>query len=322
MTNRRSLIAAALALPFAPRLARAAADGTTLFGPPAAPSIVIAHAVASGLLADTLPGASFRVWKTPDEMRAGLSSGTMGAVIVPTYVAANLHSRGLGVRLANVMTDGLLYIVARPGTVGGIADLKGRRIAVPFRNDMPDFLLRRLLAAAGLTTAGVAIDYAATPPEAVQLLMAGRVDAALLSEPAVSSALARASAEGKALERAIDFQKAWSAHMGRATIPQAGLAVTDRWIDKAGMPRVAALQRALETALQAVLKDPAAAAAAAAPALAMPAPVIERSIPHSRLVVRPASAARDDLYALFDLLAQDDPRIIGGKRPDASFLAL
>lgn len=322
MNYRRSLIAAAVALPFAPRLARAAADGTTLFGPPAAPSIVLAHAVANGLLADVLPGASFRLWKTPDEMRAGLSSGNMGVVIVPTYVAANLHNRGLGVRLVNVMTDGLLTIVARAGTTSGLADLKGRRIAVPFRNDMPDFLLRRLLAAARLDTAGVAIEYAATPPEAVQLLMAGRVDAALLSEPAASSALVRASAEGRTLERSIDFQKAWTTHFGRPTIPQAGLAVTDRWIDKVGMPRVAALQRALEAALQAVLKDPAAAAAAAAPALGMPAPVIERSIPHSRLVARPASTARDDLYALFDILAQDDPRIIGGKRPDERFLAL
>jgi NitT/TauT family transport system substrate-binding protein len=320
MLNRRTFVAG-LPAAILTRPTRAA-EPLTFWGPPAAPSIILAQAVSSGLLKEIAPDASFKVWKTPDEMRAGISSGKMAAVIVPTYVAANLYNRGLGVRLLNVMTDGLLFVVAPSGTVASIAELRNRRVAVPFRNDMPDYIFRRLLAAAGLTTSDLTIDYSGTPPEAIQLLMAGRVDAALLAEPASSAAIARAFMGGKSLERAIDCQKAWSSVSGRATIPQAGMAVTDKFVAQAGESGVAALQAALEDALRAVIGNPAKAASTSAAALDLPAPMIERSIPFSKLVVRTASAARADLSSLFDVLAKDDPRIIGNKQPDDRFYLL
>jgi NitT/TauT family transport system substrate-binding protein len=82
------------------------------------------------------------------------------------------------------------------------------------------------------------------------------------------------------------------------------------------------LQAALEDALRAVIGDPAKAASTSAASLDLPAPMIERSIPFSKLVVRTASAARADLSSLFDVLAKDDPRIIGNKQPDDRFYLL
>jgi NitT/TauT family transport system substrate-binding protein len=189
MLDRRAfLLSAGVASIFRPRGAFAA-EPLTLWGPPAAPSIILAQAVASGALKDITPSAVFKTWRTPDEMRAGLSSGTMQAVIVPSNVAANLYNRGLGVHLLNIMTRGLLYVVAGD-KLAKVEDLAGKKIAVPFRNDMPDFVLRRLLARVGLKPGtDVQFDYAGTPPEAMQMLLAGRVDAALLAEPAVTAAI-------------------------------------------------------------------------------------------------------------------------------------
>ena len=322
MLNRRAFVAGLpLAVVAAPRVLRAA-EPVTFWGPPAAPSIIIAQAIADGLLKPIVPEVTFKVWKTPDEMRAGLSSGTMAATVVPTYVAANLYNRGLGLRLLNVLTDGLLFVVASKGTISGLADLKGKRVAVPFRNDMPDYIFRRLLASAGLSTADLTIDYSGTPPEAVQMLMFGRVDAALLSEPASSAVIARASIIWRNLERVIDCQKEWVAVSGRSTIPQAGLAITDKFAAMIGESGVVTLQAALEQALTSVIANPAAAASTAAGALEVPSSMIEKSIPQSRLVVRKASAAREDLTSLFEILAKEDPRIIGGKLPDERFYAL
>ncbi len=132
----------------------------------------------------------------------------------------------------------------------------------------------------------------------------------------------RASLAGKNFTRALDCQKLMAQVTGRPAIPQAGLVVTDKFVGRYGEPAVAALQAALERAVQAVLRDPQAAAATAAAALELPKPMIERSIPFSNLVVRSASAARADLTALFDVLAKEDPRIIGGRQPDDRFYAL
>lgn len=319
--SRRAFVTGLPALAASRTYVHAAAP-LVIWGPPATPSVTVAHAITSGALDSIVPGVAFKIWKTPDEMRAGLSSGTMLAAIVPTYAAANLYNRGLPVRLVNVLTDGLLHVVAPDGTVKSINDLKGRSVAVPFRNDMPDYIFRRLLAHAGLKPGDLNIDYSGTPIEAVQMLLAGRVQAALLSEPAASVAIVRAGFSLMTFVRAIDCQTALSDATGRAAIPQAGLVVTDNFLKQYGQPAVAAMQKVLERNVHEILKDPGAAASASAAALELPRPMIERAVPFSKLVVRSASAARGDLVALFDLLAKEDPRIIGGRQPDDGFYLL
>jgi NitT/TauT family transport system substrate-binding protein len=300
-----------------------AAGPLILWGPPAAPSIVLAQAIASGALKDIDPSAVFRTWRTPDEMRAGLSSGTMQAVIVPTNVAANLYNRGLGVLLLNIMTRGLLYIVAGD-RLGRVEDLAGRKIAVPFRNDMPDFVLRRLVTRAGLKPGtDVQFDYAGTPPEATQMLLAGRVDAALLAEPAATAAILRAKVSLTHLARAVDCQKEWAKAVGgRSFIPQAGLAVTRSFIDKVGPTGLQTLQNALQAAVDFVVAHRLRASVTSATELGLMSPIVAEAIPSSNLAALPASAVRPDLESFFSMLAEDDPRIIGGKLPDDAFYAL
>ncbi|MCA6105871.1 ABC transporter substrate-binding protein [Bradyrhizobium cenepequi] len=323
MLTRRTFLAAAGAAVI-PRPGLAIAAGPlTFWGPPAAPSIVLAHAVASGALKEIDASAAFKIWRTPDEMRAGLSSGTMEAVIVPTNVAANLHNRGLDVRLLNIMTRGLLYVVAGE-KIMGIEDLRGKTIAVPFRSDMPDFVLQRLLARAGLNPQkDVKFDYGGTPPEAMQMLLAGRVDAALLAEPAATAAILRAKLGLTHLARAIDCQKEWSRTIGGSGfIPQAGLAVTRGFVDRIGQHGLKTLQDALQATVNFVVNNPLRASLASVAQFGVMSPVVAEAVPYSNLIALPASSVRSDLESFFSLLAEDDPRIIGGKLPSDAFYAL
>jgi NitT/TauT family transport system substrate-binding protein len=73
------------------------------------------------------------------------------------------------------MTDGLLYIVAGDPALSSIESLRGRRIAVPFRNDTPEFVFRRILKAKGMAAGrDLAVETTGTPIEAIQILLAGR----------------------------------------------------------------------------------------------------------------------------------------------------
>src|SRR5690554_5283670 len=119
LVDRRSVLAAiggALALPLlagsAGRALAAPLAELALFGPPAGPSITLAHAAASGLLTEVAGNVSFTAWRNPDEMRAGLTSGTMQAVVLPVQAAAGLYNRGFKLKLLNVMTKGLLYVIS------------------------------------------------------------------------------------------------------------------------------------------------------------------------------------------------------------------
>lgn len=323
--TRRAVVAglsAALVLPaISPRRATAAPlKELTLFGPPAGPSITLAHAAASGALSGIAEKTTFKTWRDPDEMRAGLASGTMPLVVMPTQVAANLYNRGFGLRLVNVMTNGLLHVVSSDPALTSIASLKGKRLSVPFRNDTPEFIANALLKHYKLTPGtDLQLDTAGTPIEAIQLVLAGRMDAALVPEPAATAAIMRGAASGKTVHRTIDMQEEWARISGGpAILPQAGLGVTASFL-AANRTLVDDLHARLVEATRTALASPARAAADAAPALELPAPVVERAIPFCKLVATRASAARSDLERMFRVIGDANSSLLGGKLPDDGF---
>ncbi len=291
-----------------------------IWGPPAGPSIVVLHAIATGRLDSAVRKPSLRVWRQVDEVRAGLTSKSFDVGIVPVPVAANLYNRGLGVRLVNVMTNGILYIMSSDPALTTFESLKGRKLAVLFPNEMPSLLLERLFRNAGIDAAkDITLVPTATPLEAMQLLVLGRVDAALIPEPAASAAVVKGSVAGKTIYRTIDLQVEWGKMTGEhKTVPQAGLIVTDRFREaNAGI--VEAMQEGLSAAAADVNAHPARAANNAAGALQMPWPVIEKSIPYCNLVARPAQQERSAIEAVLTAMADVNPGYIGGRLPDAAF---
>ncbi|MEM9631853.1 MAG: PhnD/SsuA/transferrin family substrate-binding protein [Pseudomonadota bacterium] len=322
--NRRSalsLLAAGAASTLLPSPALAGKMAKlALFGPPAGPSVTLAYAVASGAFDGITDDATFKAWRNPDELRAGLTSGNIGISVVPVQAAANLYNRGFPIRLANVMTNGLLYIISEDAGIKSVKDLKGHSIAVPFRGDTPEIIFGQLLSFNGLNAEqDLQITYAGSPIEAMQLLLAGKVDAALTAEPSTTAGVLRGRMAGKKVSRVIDIQKAWGEMTGAApVIPQAGLAVTQAFLD-ANAEIVTNIQATLKTVTSEVIEDPQKAAGAATKALGLPAPLLAASVPHCNLVARPATEARADVERMLSAMAGADMERIGGKLPDDKF---
>ncbi len=321
LTRRKTLAlgAAGATSLLLPQTAFALIDRLAIYGPPAGPSITLAHAVATGQFADIASEASFTAWRNPDELRAGLTSGDILLSVVPVQAAANLHNRGFPIRSANVMTNGLLYIVAEDTSITAIPDLAGRHIAVPFRGDTPEIILSQLLAFHNLSDTDLQITYTASPTEAMQLMLAGQVDAALTTEPSTTAAVLRARQAGKDIRRAISIQEAWGEMTGAALVlPQAGLAVTQPFLEANG-DHLTALLGVIETTTIEVLADPQVAAANATDALGMPAPLLVASVPSSNIVARRAAEARADIERMLTAMAGEDFARIAGALPDDAF---
>lgn len=308
-----------LALPLLALSGRAAAaeDRTTVHGMPATPSVVLARAVA------TLPpelGLGFGTYRTVDQVRAGLVSGGIDLVALPTYSAANLANRGAGLRLVNVLTWGLLYGLGRDAGISRIEDLAGKTVLLAARHDAPDLIVRLALKAAGLDPdRDLTLAYSATSAEVVPLFLAGRGDVAILPEPAASTALLKAKQSGQAAIRALDITAIRGQQTGTpARIPQAGLCVTETFLARRP-DAVAALAAACHDAGRWVAADPAAAAQLGADILGLPAPIVAASLPHFRLDVVDAAAARPDLERYFRDLMTLSPDIVGGRLPEPGF---
>ena len=323
-TRRHFLIGASL-LPVvyaSPSIAAAEDKKPVIWGPPAGPSIVAAYAVKTGMLEDLLPGCQFKVWNNPDQIRAGLSSGSVNMAILPSYSGANLYNKGLGVRLANILTDGLLYIVApEASNIKTLQDLVGKKLAVPFKNDMPDYIMQAILKAYDIKPDAIDIQYTGTLPEAMPLLMIGRVDAAVIVEPAASTVISMSAASPKKIVRALDIQKLWEKVSKTDAIPQAGLVTGKGFEGDAGKKKIATLNACLASALERIRSDPEKAAEQVGDLLDFPPRLIAASVAFSHLVVHNAKEVKPSLETFFNVLVEQNSAILGGKLPDDGFYA-
>lgn len=316
-----SIAGAVGALPsFLTSQALAAEEALTLWGIPASPSAVFARALQSGALDGYTPAPVFSVWKSTDQMRAGIASGKFKLFGTSTYAAANFFNRGAGIKMVNVVTWGVLYIMARDKTITKIEDLAGKKVLLSNKNEAPDLLFRLCLKWSGMDPdKDVQLDYVGSPGEAVPLYLSGRGDICVLHEPASTAALLRAKKAKIPLYRAIDVTEIYGKHTGRGPkVPQVGLAANPAFLD-AHANLVEAVHQACVEAGKWVLENPQEAGKIASKTLPLPAPIIAKSLPFIHLDVQSAKQAREDIEIYFDHLMSLNPKIVGGKIPDSSF---
>lgn len=273
-----------------------------------------------GALAEVASAVNIDTWNTPDVLRSILVNGDTDAAAVPSYVGANLHNRGVDVRMAAVVVWGLLWFIGPEGTPATWDSLRGQTVMIPFPNDMPDLVFRFLATSNGLTPGeDFEIEYYAQPPEIIGRLATGAGTWAVLPEHVVTLALAIANQNSEALGRVLDLQHEWATATGTSPrIPQAGIAVRGELA--AERPEVvAALLDALEASVAVVQAGEPDTLATLSEASGVPAPVVGQVIPRLNLEVVPGAEAQAELEQFFAQLATLSPDIIGGGLPDASF---
>lgn len=171
----------------------------TLSGPFAAVSFPLIHMVDSGALRDVADTVEFVPWKDPDQLRVLALDRKQPAdfVAMPSNVAANLYNRGVPLKLINVSTWGVLWLVSRdPQLKTWPISGQGSVDAVPRRHAgyrVPDAGSK---SGAGPEEFPPALRRHSTL-DAMQLLIARRADHALLAEPAVSMALRKTKSFGQ-----------------------------------------------------------------------------------------------------------------------------
>lgn len=315
LLDRRSLLLGAAALAATPPAFAAPAAGVEVLLAPNGSSVVLADLIEAGGLASAAPGATFRTWRTTDDLRAGIVSGRSRLFTTPSHVPANLVARGMPLKFLCILGMGHLSIVTSDETIRSFADLAGKPILGFFRHDMPDLTFRALAKMEGMNPdRDFVLTYVQTPMEAAQMLAAGQATTAVLSEPPATAAIAMAAAQGKTLRRAFDLNDVWGRHKGKARIPMAGIALHQSLIDES--PEIlAALRAGLPAAKARVLADPPAAAKLAERTMQMKAPIFEKSFPHLKIDLVSAKAAKDELIAFYSALLELEPDAVGGKLP-------
>ena len=84
----------------------------TIYGAPAMPSVTIAVAAAQGKLAKQADVA-LEIWRSPDQLRAGVASGQFKVMMSPSNVGVNLRNQGQQVGMVNILTNGITQLMCK-----------------------------------------------------------------------------------------------------------------------------------------------------------------------------------------------------------------
>ncbi|RMX11024.1 ABC transporter substrate-binding protein [Allofranklinella schreckenbergeri] len=344
--SRRHLLRMAGALPLLhalPALAQEQANGAKeakgaaapgnaartlhLAGPSAAISFALLRMAQAQPLADWGIQIRFTQWRDPDHLRALTLEKGADFLAAPTNVAANLYNRGVPLQLLNVPVWGILALLSLHEGRRTLADFKGQTIAIPFRADMPDIVFQLLARAQGLDPQkDFALHYVATPMEAAQLLLSGKVENALLAEPVTSLVMHKSQSfptklMAKTVHRSVDLQQEWGRVLQRPPqIPQACVvALGQARSDAALLQRFAAAHAQAQAWCYAHPQECGELVAQHIPMLS--APAVADALRHTPARIASAQEARPELEFFYQKLLDSQPSLVGGKLPDDGFYA-
>ncbi|MGR6468319.1 ABC transporter substrate-binding protein [Rhizobium sp. PAMB 3182] len=164
---------------------------------------------------------TFRPWASPEELRKRVMAETPLMAVAPSPTAAIFDANGLDLRVASAtITEGSISIIGLGGKVMDLRDLAGVSLALPFKGYLPDLMMRRI---AEPGPASWQPYYTGSLVAGMQLLLAGKVENAMLPEPLATLALAR----DETLSRRADLCALWRDATALADCPPAGVIVVN-----------------------------------------------------------------------------------------------
>ena len=247
----------------------------------------------------------FEIFPSPDVLVARIVAGDVQAAAIPSNLAVQLYTRGVPLLVVGTFIWGVLYLVGPPSTLSDV-----REIYAPGRGATPDLVLRYLLRRRGMESE-VAVRYGFGPVELAQLLIAGRLDYAVLPEPFVTRVLLATD------DRVVvaDLQEEWWEATGQA-MPQTVLVV----VGSVSPDMQESLLNTLSGSVDELTSNPTQALSQVESlGLGLDAETAVAALPRLNLRVESGSESRVALERYFTILEQFDPAAIGGSLPDAGF---
>lgn len=263
----------------------------------------------------------FTVVASADEVTPILLQDKADIACVPANVAALLYQKTEGaLRVIDVNTLGVLYVVTGDTSVDSLDKLVGRSVYMTGKGTVPEYTLRALLSAGGLSLDEVDVQFKSEPAEVAALINADDQAIGILPQPYATAVCAK----NPALNMRVDLTAEWNRLMGA----DAGLFVTGVTVAKASTisenPEAvnSFLERHAASAGVSV-SDPASVTQTIVDlGIIESAPLAEKSLPLCNAVCLTGGEMKDALSGYLATLYAQDPASVGGALPDDDFYYL
>lgn len=249
---------------------------------------------SSSALGDIAQG---EVYPSPNEAVAKLIKGELDLIALPANAAASLYNKGVGIKVLAIIGEGMLSVVG--------SNESAKTLSVPGAGGTPDHM-------ASLLYPEYEKEYSVTAPaQLAQLLIAGKVELAILPEPFVTMVMSK----NPNLKIISNVQERWTALTGQEQYPMSVLIAKDSFAKEHPI-LMKKVKEAYKNSIKTILEDPTTAGKKIEELGIMKAEMATPALANCALTFKEGSEAKEELLAYYRTLLALAPDAIGGKVPD------
>ena len=256
----------------------------------------------------------FTMYTAGSDVMAAMVAGTVDIGLVPSNVAAVMNTKVEGgVSVIDINTLGVLNCVTADDGIKSFADLAGRTVYMTGQGATPEYTVRYLLEAAGVTDCD--LQFKSEPTEIVSIFAEDTSAVAILPQPFVTAALA----QNEGLKIAFSLDDAWE-KAGAAGRIVTGVTVVSNSFLKDHKELVDAFIEAHKASAEKALSDvDGTASLVVSQGIIAKEPLAKKAIPNCNIVCVTGSEMKDMLSGYLSVLFEQEPKSVGGSLPGDEF---
>ena len=263
----------------------------------------------------------FTMVTAADELTGLVASGK-DIALLPANVASVLYHKTEGkVSVIDINTLGVLYLVSGDSSISSIENLSGKTVYLPGKGTTPEYVLRYLISASGLSDDAVTLEFKSEASEVTAVLAEDPNAIGLLPQPFVTAAIA----QNDSLSVVLDLTKVWDSLQedGSNSRLVTGVSIVNNEFLAAHKDLVDTFLTEHEASIAYTAADPEGAAALIEKAgIVAKAAIAQKALPACNITYLDGQDMKDALNGYLSVLLSQNPQSVGGSLPEDDFYYL
>lgn len=290
----------------------------SLKGPTSMGLAYLMETAKNGEIANTY---EFTMAGKADELVGNIANGSLDIALVPANVASVLYNKTQGqVKVIDINTLGVLYVVASDDSISTMEDLKGKTVYMTGKGTTPEFAMNYLLAENGLGSGDVTMEFKSEAAEVASILKEDPSAIGVLPQPFASAACM----QNPELKTVMDLTEQWDLlnKEGKSRMVTGVTIVRTGFLEE----HEAAVERFLkdhaESAEYTSAEPEKAAQLVADIGIVEKAAMAQKAMPLCNIVCITGEEMKQALSGYLEVLSGQDAKSIGGTLPGDDFYYL
>ncbi|MBQ7796263.1 MAG: ABC transporter substrate-binding protein [Lachnospiraceae bacterium] len=261
----------------------------------------------------------FTMVTAADELTALVAGGKVDIALLPANVASVLYNKTQGnVAVIDINTLGVLYLVSGDTSITSIDQLKGQTVYLTGKGATPEYSLRYVLSAAGLTEDDVTLEFKSEATEVASVLAENPDAIGLLPQPFVTTAMM----QNDKLSMIMDLTEVWDSFQpeeGGSRLVT-GVTIVNKTFLEENTELINTFLTEHEASIAFADEDPATTSELiAAQGIVPKAPVALKALPYCNIEFVGGEEMKEALSGYLNALFEQNPTSVGGALPEDAF---